>query len=128
MATGKQGKGASAPRRSPCPIAATLDLVGDKWSLILLRDLTIGKRRYSEFLASPEHITTNILAERLKRLEEEGLVTRRPYQTRPTRHEYALTRKGAALIPVMQAICRFANEQIPGTWTPPETFMKLKPK
>src|SRR5438105_4349626 len=55
--------------RSPCPVACTLDIIGDRWTLLLIRDLLAGKKRYGEFLASPERIPTNILAERLKRLE-----------------------------------------------------------
>ena len=59
-------------RRSPCPIAATLDTLGDRWSLVLIRDMVAGKRRFGEFLDSPEGIKTNILAERLRRLEAAG--------------------------------------------------------
>ena len=112
--------------RSGCPIAATLDLVGDKWSLVIVRDMLIGKRRYGEFLASPEGITTNILADRLKRMEELGLVSKKPYQEHPPRYEYALTRSGVALLPVLQAMCRWGNKNIPGTWTPPDSFMKRR--
>jgi len=110
--------------RSPCPIAVTLDLVGDKWSLVIVRDMLVGKRRYGEFLASPEGIPTNILADRLKRLEACGLVSKRPYQDHPPRHEYDLTPSGVALLPVLQAISRWGNSNIPGTWKPPKKFMK----
>lgn len=110
--------------RSPCPIATTLDLVGDRWTLVLVRDMVTGKSRYSEFLQSPERITTNILADRLARMEEAGLVSRTPYQLRPKRYAYALTEKGRALLPVAQAMCRWANRYVPGTWVPPESFMK----
>jgi len=111
--------------RSGCPIATTLDLVGDKWSLVLIRDMLTGKSRFGEFLASPESIPTNILASRLKRMEELGLVTRAPYQTRPPRHAYQLTAMGRALAPILQSICRWANQYFPDTWTPPESFMEL---
>ena len=114
------------PQRSGCPIAATLDLVGDRWSLVIIRDMFVGKMRYGEFLASPEGITTNILADRLKRMERLGLVTRQPYQKRPVRHEYSLTPRGDSLLPVLQAICRWANRQFPDTWTPPASFMKRR--
>ena len=113
-------------RRSGCPIAATLDLLGDRWSLVIVRDLLTGKRRFGEFLASPEGIPTNILAARLKRLEAAGLIARRPYQTRPPRHEYRLTSDGEALLPVLQEICRWANRHLPDTWVPPESFMGRK--
>ena len=59
-------------RRSRCPVACTLDVLGDRWSLLVVRDVMRGKRRYAEFLESPEGIPTNILADRLKRLVGEG--------------------------------------------------------
>lgn len=115
------------PVRSGCPIASTLDLVGDRWSLVIVRDMLTGKKRYGEFLESPEGITTNILASRLKRLETTGLIVKRPYQNNPPRFEYRLTDEGGALLPVVQAMCRWANAHIPGTWTPPESFMTARP-
>jgi DNA-binding HxlR family transcriptional regulator len=111
------------PQRSPCPIATALDVVGDKWTLVIVRDMLIGKTRFGAFLDSPEGIPTNILTDRLRRLEEAGLVDRRPYQDRPPRHEYTLTPAGEGLLPVLQAICRWGNAHIPGTWTPPASFM-----
>lgn len=112
-------------QRSPCPIATTLDIVGDRWTLVILRDLLTGKRRYSQFLASPERITTNVLAARLKQMEADGLVTRAPYQTKPRRYEYTLTDKGLHLQGVLQQMCVWANEHVPGTWQPPTWFMEL---
>ncbi len=112
--------------RSLCPIAITLDVVGDKWSLLIVRDLVLGKSRFSEFLASPEGVTTNILADRLKRLEAEGLVSRSLYQERPRRYAYRLTDKGRALVPVLQAICRWASTWRPDAGTAPESFMALE--
>lgn len=109
--------------RSGCPIATTLDLVGDRWSLVIVRDMINGKRRFGDFLDSPERITTSVLADRLERLEAAGLVERHAYQTAPVRHEYRLTEMGAALRPVVQEICRWANRYVPGTWIPPEHFM-----
>ena len=102
--------------RSKCPIAATLDIIGDKWSLLVLRDILRGERRFNGFLKSPEKIPTNILAERLKRLERHRLIAKTAYQDRPPRHEYHLTDKGEAMIPVMQEICRWGNAYLPGTW------------
>ena len=109
--------------RSGCPIATTLDIVGDRWTLVILRDLITGKSRFSEFLASPEKITTNILTDRLASLEGSGLATKKPYQQNPPRFAYSLTPKGEALLPVLQEMCRWANAHVPGTWTPPESFM-----
>ncbi len=112
--------------RSRCPIASTLDLLGDRWSLILIRDMLTGKTRFGEFLASPEHIPTNILSSRLRDLEEAGLVEKRPYQARPERFDYALTQQGQALLPVLQEVCRWANAHIEGTWRPPASFMERR--
>ena len=67
-------------RRSNCPIACTLDIIGDKWTLLVLRDLFVFKKsRFEQFLDSPEKIATNILTDRLQRLEKAGLVTQAPY-------------------------------------------------
>lgn len=101
--------------RSSCPIANALDLVGDRWSLLVLRDLCAGKSRYGEFLASPEGIPTNILAERLVRLEAAGVIERRPYQSHPPRHAYALTPKGAELKPVLAALAAWGKRHVRGT-------------
>ncbi len=109
--------------RSGCPIATTLDLVGDRWSLVVLRDLVNGKRRFSEFLDSPEGITTNVLSERLERMTDAELVERRPYSERPPRFEYVPTEKGMRLLPVLQEMCRWGNRFYPDTWVPPESFM-----
>src|SRR5688572_29828570 len=85
-------KKASFPR-SVCPIANTLDLVGDKWSLLVVRDLLHGKRTYGELLDSPEGIPTNMLADRLRRLEDAGLIASSAYQQHPIRYAYTLTEK-----------------------------------
>ncbi|GLR73093.1 winged helix-turn-helix transcriptional regulator [Agaribacter marinus] len=78
--------------RSSCPLCCALDLLGDKWSLIILRDmLFFKKRQYQEFLESSEAISTNILSNRLKRLEELKLIDKRMYQTNPKRYEYKPT-------------------------------------
>ncbi len=112
--------------RSGCPIASTLDIVGDRWTLVVLRDLLTGKKRFSQFLDSPEEIATNVLTDRLALLEQAGLVTKVPYQLRPKRFEYSLTEKGEALLPTLQEMCRWANRFLPGTWTPPASFMARK--
>lgn len=113
----------SSSARSGCPIATSLDLVGDRWSLVIIRDMILGKRRFGEFLKSPEKITTSVLADRLERMEAAGLVEKRAYQSAPIRYDYHLTEKGAALRPVLQEFCRWANRHVPGTWIPPESFM-----
>lgn len=102
-------------KRSSCPITNVLDLLGDKWTLLVIRDLVLGKRRYQEFLASPEEMASNILAERLKRLQAGGLIRRRTYQRNPIRYEYVLTQKGKALEPILEAILVWGKRQYPGT-------------
>ena len=110
--------------RSGCPIATSLDMVGDRWTLVILRDMINGKSKYSEFLDSPERITTSILADRLSKMEDSGLIGKAPYQTRPKRYAYTLTQKGRDLHPVLQAMCRWANTYEPDTWVPPAHFME----
>ena len=78
--------------------------------MIVVRDLLLGKHRYSEFLAGPERITTNILADRLRRLEEEGLIQREAYQEHPVRFDYTLTQKGRDLGPLMQEMIAWAQK------------------
>ncbi len=102
-------------RRSSCAIACTLDVVGDKWSLLVVRDLLHGKSTYGELLDSPERIPTNILADRLKRLEDAGVVVSAPYQERPVRYAYSLSDKGMALGEVLLAIVRWGKKHVPGT-------------
>jgi DNA-binding HxlR family transcriptional regulator len=101
--------------RSPCAVACTLDLVGDKWSLLVVRDLLRGNVTYGELQKSPEGIPTNILADRLKRLEEAGLISKSPYQQHPVRYAYGLTEKGKALSDVLGAFVRWGKKHIPGT-------------
>lgn len=112
--------------RSDCPIATSLSIVGDRWTLVMVRDMITGKKRFAEFLASPERITTNVLSDRLNRMEASGLVEKTAYQTNPIRYEYELTEKGVALHPIMQAMCRWANKHEPQTWTPPKSFMRRR--
>ncbi|HLP06942.1 MAG TPA: helix-turn-helix domain-containing protein [Opitutaceae bacterium] len=103
--------------RSDCPLACTLDLLGDKWTLLVVRDLLLGRRRYGDFVASPEGIPTNILAERLKRLEQAGLLEKTAYQENPVRHEYVPTAACLDLKPVLFAAAEWGNKHIPGTRT-----------
>ena len=102
-------------RRSNCPVSCTLDLLGDRWTLLIVRDLLAGKTRYSEFLTSEEKIPTNLLAERLKRLEQEGLVERVPYSQRPPRAEYHLTEEGRRLGEVLDAMATWGMAHFPGS-------------
>ena len=84
----------SNKKRSPCPIACTLDLVGDRWTLLVVRDMACGKSLFKEFTASPERIATNILADRLERLCSGGLAETFSPRELPNREAYRLTAKG----------------------------------
>lgn len=112
----KDGRGT----RSPCPVTHTLDILGDKWSLLVVRDLFLGKQTYSELLDSPEGIPTNILAERLKRLTAHGIVEKQPYQQRPLRYRYFLTEKGQDLGTTLKAIIDWGLTWLPDTSLPPQ--------
>lgn len=111
--------------RSFCPIAGCLDLLGDRWTLLVIRDLCRGLQRYGEFAASPEGIPTNILAERLVRLEKSGLITSEAYQKNPVRYAYRLTPKGQALKPVLAALGQWGAQHVPGTKIPPEMMATM---
>jgi DNA-binding HxlR family transcriptional regulator len=106
-------------RRSHCPIACTLDLIGDRWTLLIIRDmLFFRKQRFEEFLESPEGISTNILTSRLKSLEQLGLVEKQPYSNHSRRMNYQLTEQGQSLRPVLKAMTKWGLENIPETRIP----------
>lgn len=119
--TGKKRKESRARReaqefpRSRCAVACTLDLVGDKWSLLVVRDLFRGSATYGQLQNSFEGIPTNILADRLKKLEEAGIIAKSAYQEHPVRYSYELTKKGKSLGDVLLAIVRWGKKHIPGT-------------
>ena len=103
------------PQRSPCPIACTLDLLGDKWTLLVIRDLLLGRTRYKDFLQSPEGISTNILANRLARLVNAGLVESHASPDRVGAVDYKLTAKGKSLAPIIKQITKWGLENLSGT-------------
>lgn len=98
--------------RSDCPVAKSLDIIGDRWTLLIARDLFKGKKRYNEFLESGENIPTNILANRLKTMEETGLIERKIYNERPPRYEYALTETGEKLGEIVLMLFEWGNKNI----------------
>jgi DNA-binding HxlR family transcriptional regulator len=100
-------------------VAGTLDLIGDKWSLLVIRDMLLeGKQTYGELADSDEGIPTNILAERLKRLEAAGIIGSAKYQDRPPRYAYSLTAKGRSLGKILLAFVEWGATHIPGTVAP----------
>jgi DNA-binding HxlR family transcriptional regulator len=106
-------------RRSECPIASALDLVGDKWSLLLIRDIGLfGKHRNKDFQTASEGIPSNILADRLKRMTTYGLLEKRRYQEHPPRYEYHLTRQGEALLPVVRELAKWSADNLTGVRIP----------
>lgn len=100
-------------RRSDCPITCTLDLIGDKWTLVVLRDLLFfNKTKFDEFLESPEKISTSVLTDRLHKLERAGLIEKTPYSSHRLRMSYSPTEKGRTLEPVLNEIVRWAKRNI----------------
>ncbi|MCC7447147.1 MAG: helix-turn-helix transcriptional regulator [Anaerolineae bacterium] len=87
-----------------CPIAKALDVIGDRWTLLIIRDLLRGNHKYQDLLESLEGISTNLLAERLARLVDEGIVTRTLYSEKPPRAAYYLTEPGKQLASVIDAL------------------------
>ena len=90
-----------------CPVARTLDILGDRWTMLVLRDIVRGVSKFSEMLESLGGISPNLLADRLKRLEQQGIVERVFYSDHPPRAEYCLTEKGNELGPVLQAMAEW---------------------
>ena len=91
-------------RRSDCPVACALDLLGDRWSLLVVRDLILGKSRFKEFAASPEGIPTNILSDRLQRLLRSNVVEQVRFAPESRHLGYRLTPKGHSLGPLLRAL------------------------
>jgi DNA-binding HxlR family transcriptional regulator len=103
-------------RRSDCAIAGTLDMVGDRWSLLIVRDLLFhGELRFADLATSTESMPTNTLADRLRRLEGSGILVREPYSDRPLRHRYRLTERGRDLAPILAAMATWGVAHLPGT-------------
>lgn len=112
--------------RSPCAVAAALDFLGDRWSLLIVRDLLLrSPLRFQDFapMAAGESIPTNTLADRLRRLERAGIVVRHKYQDRPARYTYGLTSQGVALRPVLEALAGWGAANLPNT-----RVLRLPPK
>lgn len=105
----------ATPRRSSCPVSCALDLLGDRWTMLVVRDMFRGLTRYGEFQQSPESIPTNILASRLQKLEEAGIIASAPYQLNPPRYAYTLTAKGRDLKPVLGTLAMWSMRNLPKT-------------
>lgn len=100
------------PYNQDCAIARTLDMIGDRWTLLIIRDLFLGRARFSEFLHSMPAPPPRLLSQRLRRLEEDGLVARAVHDEYPVRTEYQLTAKGRSLFPVLYAMGSWGLEHL----------------
>ena len=99
--------------RSNCPVSRSLDLLGDKWTLLIMRDVLFFERKtFADFTASTEHIPTNLLSARLKKLVACGLLERHQYHDKPARYEYLPTAMGEKLRPVLNVIKQFGQENL----------------
>ena len=113
--------------RSDCPIANALDLLGDKWTLLIVRDMLFRQKRYyGEFLQSREGISTNILADRLARLEHGGILTKQQNKENKTRYIYTLTEKGLDLLPMVAEISLWSLHYNPHTTLEPDIKKMLQ--
>ena len=107
------------PRRSDCPIANTLDIVGDRWTLLIIRDMMfLDKREFGELILNNEKIATNILADRLQRLLYAGIIIKSPNPDNGTKYIYTLTERGIQLLPTMIEVILWGMINIPGTDMP----------
>ncbi len=113
-------------RRSECPISCSLDLLGDRWTLLVVRDLLDGKTRFSEFERGPEGIPTNILTERLRRLVAAGLADHVEIPG-STRRAYQPTLAARSLRPALLELARWGNHHLDDTWVPPEGWLEGGP-
>lgn len=105
-----------------CPVARGLSVVGDRWTMLVLRDCFLGYRRFDQ-MQERLGITRHVLTDRLRKLEAAGVLRREPYQERPLRHEYRLTERGKALYPVLVTLIDWANAHIPPQDEPSVTLL-----
>ncbi len=101
-----------------CPVARGLSVIGDRWTMLIVRDCFLGVRRFEQF-QERLGITRHVLADRLRKLEAAGVLRREPYQERPVRHEYRLTERGKELYPVLLTLIEWANRNVPAEGPPP---------
>lgn len=105
-----------------CPVARGLSVIGDRWTMLVIRECFLGVRRFDQMQARLG-ITRHVLADRLRKLEADGVLRREAYQERPLRHEYRLTDKGKALHPILVTLIDWANENVPAKGDPMITLL-----
>jgi DNA-binding HxlR family transcriptional regulator len=117
--SGRRRQQAKPARNSGCPISFALGIFGDRWTLLVLRDLILkGRRRYGELLAAEEGIATNILTDRLRRLEDKGLIVREADERDRRQYVYRPTRTAVELIPMLVEIVVWGARSDPDTRVP----------
>jgi DNA-binding HxlR family transcriptional regulator len=110
-----KGLQAMSLKRSDCPLSCTLDIIGDRWSLLIVRDLLFGSSRFGELLNAGEGIPTNILSQRLKHLEQAGIIERHDSPQPRSRYDYRLTEAGLKLATAVRALAEWGRSEIAGT-------------
>jgi len=113
-------------KRSCCPITFALDIIGDKWSLLVIRDMVLfNKRYYHEFMDSAESISTNILADRLQKLEQKGLIHKKNDENHGKKFIYSPTEKGLDLLPTIIEMIQWSTKYDPDTRAPASQLKKI---
>jgi len=113
--------------RSACPISYALDFFGDKWTLLIIRDMIFDQKRfYKDFLEAEEGMATNILSDRLKKLEAAGVIESKVYEQLKTRKEYSLTQKGKDLVPVLVEMMVWSATYDDSLNVPPQFVTNVK--
>jgi len=116
-------KSATPGRRSACPIAGSLDVIGDPWSLVIIRDLMFrDNHEYTDFLGSEENLATNVLADTLTRLTEAGIVKRLEHPTQSNKFVYRLTEMGIDLLPLVIELSHWGVKYVPDNGGPPSAI------
>jgi len=110
-----------------CATASALEIVGDRWSLLIIRDfIFVGRREYNDFLEIREGISTNILASRLAWLTDSGIFTKHQHPTNKKKYYYEITEKGFDLIPIIMDLAEWSWKHIPNAFSPPEIKKAFK--
>ena len=110
-----RAKKTKSDRRSSCPLSCSLDIMGDKWTLLIVRDLFVGKTAFKDFLDSPEGIATNVLSERLIRLLDNGLIEKYHPTETGRREHYRLTKRGQGLMAIVKPMVKWGSAELPRT-------------
>lgn len=123
----KQAQTKIAKRRSNCPVTYTLDIIGDRWAVLIIRDIIFfGKSSFGDFAKSSEGIATNILTDRLKRLEEQNILTKTTNQANQKKFVYSLTEKGLDLLPIIVEMILYSEKHDPETVVTKSQLKEIK--